>query len=71
MPLKKIKTCHFCVEQKQIDYKDAATLQKFLTPYKSIVAKKRTGNCALHQRKVTRAIKQARIMGLLPFIGGR
>ncbi|MAG11522.1 MAG: 30S ribosomal protein S18 [Parcubacteria group bacterium] len=71
MALKKTKVCHFCVNQKDIDYKDAATLQKFLTPYKSIVAKKRTGNCALHQRKVTKAIKQARIMGLLPFVGGR
>jgi len=71
MALKKHKVCHFCVNQTPIDYKDSTILQKFLTPYKSIVARKRTGNCALHQRKVTKAIKQARIMGLLPFIGGR
>lgn len=71
MPLKKQKECYFCVNQKAIDYKDAPLLQKYLTPYKSIVARKRTGTCALHQRKVARAVKQARIMGLLPFIGGR
>lgn len=71
MALKKSKECYFCANQKGVDYKDATNLQKFLTPYKSIVARKRTGTCALHQRKVARAIKQARVMGLLPFIGGR
>ena len=70
MTLKKHKECFFCANQKSIDYKDASVLQKYLTPYKSIVARKRTGTCALHQRKVSRAVKQARIMGLLPFIGG-
>ncbi len=59
------------MNQNTIDYKDTATLALHLTPYKSIVARKRMGTCALHQRKVARAIKQARIMGLLPFVGGR
>lgn len=71
MVVKKKKACQFCVNQSVIDYKDVATLQKYLTPYKTIVARKRTGVCALHQRKVSRAIKQARIMGMLPFVSGK
>lgn len=71
MTVKKKKMCHYCVNQRIVDYKDTQILQKFLTPYKTIVARKRTGVCSLHQRKISKAIKQARILGLLPFVGGQ
>jgi len=52
---------------KDIDYEDAAPLKKFLSSYGKIVPRRRSGVCAWHQRKLARAIKRARIVGLLPF----
>lgn len=51
-----------------IDYKDIELLKKFLTPSAKIMARKRTGVCAKSQRQLANAIKQARFMGLLPYI---
>jgi len=51
-----------------IDYKDAETLKKFLTPHARIQAGSRTGTSARFQRELSTAIKRARFMGLLPFI---
>ncbi len=63
------KVCHFCVNNlKEIDYKDVRTLQKFINTYKKILPRKRTGTCSKHQRKLSIAIKRARIMALLPFV---
>jgi small subunit ribosomal protein S18 len=51
-----------------IDYKDVSVLKKFLNPNGRILASKRTGVCAKNQRLLSSAIKQARFMGLLPYI---
>ncbi|MCG0277654.1 MAG: 30S ribosomal protein S18 [Thermanaeromonas sp.] len=51
----------------QVDYKDVNRLRKFLTERGKIIPRRITGNCARHQRQLTRAIKRARIMALLPF----
>jgi len=60
--------CRFCREHKSyIDYKDIETLSKLLTNRGKIFSRKRSGNCAGCQRKVKRAIKRARFIGLLPF----
>jgi small subunit ribosomal protein S18 len=68
----KDKNCYFCVNNvMEIDYKDINTLQKFVNVYKKILPTKRTGLCSWHQRKLAQAIKRARIMALLPFMGGR
>ena len=65
----KEKRCHFCVHNvKAIDYKDGQTLRRFVSSYMKIAPRRRSGLCALHQRKVSRAIKQARIAGLLAFV---
>lgn len=62
------KFCHFCVNNVQfIDYTDVASLNRFLSSYGKIVPRRRSGVCAWHQRKLARAIKRARIVGLLPF----
>jgi len=59
--------CYFCQKGiKEIDYKETELLRKFISGLAKIRAKKRTGTCSLHQRKVARAIKRARHLGLLP-----
>jgi len=61
--------CHFSVNNiKDIDYKDVETLKKFTNPHARILTRKRTGVCAKHQRNLSRAIKRARFMGLMPYI---
>ncbi len=63
------KYCKFC-EQKldDIDYKDVETLSKYTSERGKILSRKMTGTCAYHQRKLTKAIKRARIMALMPFV---
>ncbi|MFH1254901.1 MAG: 30S ribosomal protein S18 [bacterium] len=66
--IKKEKQCFFCVNNiKDIDYKDANLLRRFINSYGKIFPKKRTGTCSKHQRKLAIAIKRARIMAILPF----
>lgn len=63
------KMCYFCTNNiKEIDYKDTSSLKRFISSYGKIVPKKRFNVCARHQRKLSIAIKRARIMGLLPFL---
>lgn len=65
----KQKQCYFCINKnKGVDFKDTQTLRRFTSSYMKIVPRRRNGLCALHQRKVARAIKQARIAGLLAFV---
>lgn len=59
---------HIDSTPKYLDYKNTAYLKQFLNPHGRMVAKKRSGVPAAHQRKVEEAVKQARFMGLLPFI---
>jgi len=61
--------CYFCQRNiKEIDFKDTETLRRFISGLGKIRAKKRTGVCASHQRKLAKAIKRARILGLLPYV---
>lgn len=65
----KVKNCYICKNNiTDIDYKDTDLLKRFTSAYGKIVPKKRSGACSKHQRPVTAAIKQARIMGFLPFV---
>ncbi|MFH1462119.1 MAG: 30S ribosomal protein S18 [bacterium] len=58
--------CYFCQRNiKQIDFKDTYLLRRFLSGSGKIKPKKRTGVCSSHQRKISRAIKRARHLGLL------
>ena len=66
--MRRRKVCQFCAEKtKEIDYKDVETLKKFVTERGKILPKRITGTCAMHQREVTKAIKRARIVALLPY----
>ncbi len=65
---KQKKMCFYCVNQHEVDYTAVHTLRRFLSSYMKIAQRRRSGLCALHQRKVARAIKQARQMSLLPYV---
>ena len=63
------KVCHFCVDRvEEIDYKDIAKLRKFVSERAKILPRRATGTCAKHQRELAVAIKNARFMGLLPYV---
>lgn len=67
--VKKDKQCYFCAHNiRTIDYKDAETLRRFISSYMRILPGKKMGTCSWHQRKLTTAVKRARVMALLPFI---
>jgi small subunit ribosomal protein S18 len=51
----------------RVDYKDVLTLQKLCTSQGRLFSRKRSGNCAAHQRMVKKAVKQARYIGLLNY----
>ncbi len=51
------------------DFKDVRTLQRLTTPQGKLFSRKRSGTCATHQRQVKRAVKRARFMALLPYVG--
>lgn len=68
LPTQEKRQCFFCMKNfDHIDYKDTDTLRRFISSYSKIVPRKRSGVCAKHQRKLSNAIKRARIMALLPF----
>lgn len=63
----KPKACPFCKEKIEIDYKDTARLQRYMSSRAMIEGRRRTGACAKHQRQLARAIKRARFLALLPY----
>ncbi|MFP4362580.1 MAG: 30S ribosomal protein S18 [Spirochaetia bacterium] len=65
----KKKVCKFCKQNLTIDYKDPNTLKRFTTDRGKILPRRITGTCAKHQRKLAVAIKRARVLAFLPFIG--
>ena len=48
---------------------DVPTLKKLCTSQGKLFSRKRSGNCAAFQRAVKDAIKRARFMSLLPYVG--
>lgn len=67
--MRKKKVCQFCADKAEdIDYKDVEKLKKYISERGKILPKRLTGTCAIHQRAVTKAIKRARIVALLPYV---
>lgn len=63
------KVCRFCAEKvRDIDYKQIQVLRTFLSESGKILSSRVTGNCARHQRQLSRAIKCARNLALLPYV---
>ena len=66
---RKKKVCQFCREKTDfIDYKDVGVLRKYVSDRGKIRARRVSGACAAHQRKLATAIKNAREMALLPYV---
>jgi len=62
--------CRFCRSgAPPVDYKDLGTLQKLCTNQGKLFSRKRSGNCAQHQHDVKAAVKVARRLALLPYVG--
>lgn len=66
---KRKKVCYFTANGiEHIDYKDVELLKKFISERGKILPRRVTGTKAKYQRKLTTAIKRARIVALLPFV---
>ena len=64
------RVCQFCTDRNAvIDYKQAEVLRRLITEDGKIRPRRQTGTCAHHQRELARAIKRARHLALLPFVG--
>jgi len=64
------KVCRFCADSSLvIDYKDPKSLKYFITERGKILPRRISGSCAKHQRALTHAIKRARTIALLPYVG--
>ncbi|RMD77640.1 30S ribosomal protein S18 [Candidatus Dojkabacteria bacterium] len=61
------KDCPFNGNPSLIDYKDVATLKKYISTRGRIFPRSKTGVSAICQRKLALSIKRARYIGLLPF----
>ena len=64
------KICQFCADKNlKIDYKASNMLRRFVSEDGKIRPRRQTGTCALHQRELARAVKRARHIALLPYVG--
>ncbi len=64
------KICRFCADSSLvIDYKDPGMLKYFITERGKIIPRRISGTCARHQRRLAVAIKRARKIALLPYVG--
>ncbi|HEY8911461.1 MAG TPA: 30S ribosomal protein S18 [Desulfosporosinus sp.] len=62
------RVCSFCVDKVvSMDYKETHKVRKYVTDRGKILPRRISGNCAMHQRQVTLAIKRARSIALLPY----
>ena len=66
--------CRFCTKEgcprpAFVDYKDVGTLRKMCPGQGKMFSRKRSGNCAAFQRAVKDAVKRARVLALLPYVG--
>ena len=64
------KVCRFCADTSlAINYKTPRALRYFITERGKIIPRRISGTCAKHQRSLTQAIKRARTIALLPYVG--
>ncbi|MEW6410860.1 MAG: 30S ribosomal protein S18 [Candidatus Zixiibacteriota bacterium] len=62
------KICRFCENKiNYVNYKDERILKRFTNERGKIIPRRISGNCAMHQRKVTTAIKRGRILAIVAF----
>jgi small subunit ribosomal protein S18 len=64
------KSCQYCRDKVEfVDYKDIGTLRKFISDRGKIRSRRITGACRRHQNQIARAVKRARELALLPYVG--
>jgi small subunit ribosomal protein S18 len=64
------RVCRFCSEKMDyIDFKDVSLLQSYVPERGRILPRRITGTCAWHQRKLSTALKKARIAALISYVG--
>lgn len=62
------KYCKFTEEGiEEVDYKDVELLKDFITETGKIVPSRITGTKARYQRQLSKAVKRARFLALLPY----
>ncbi len=62
------KMCRFCLDKNlKVNYRDIQVLGNYITERGKILPRRITGTCSKHQRDISRAIKRARILSVLPF----
>lgn len=62
------RQCAFCAAKKDPSYTDSAVLKRYMSDRSRIYPKAKTGLCAKHQRYLSKEIKHARHLALLPFV---
>jgi len=66
----KRKSCYFCREKiEEVDYKNYNQLRRFASEKGKIRSRRITGACRRHQEQIAVAVKRAREMALLPYVG--
>ena len=64
------KPCPYCKEKiEQVDYKDTSALRRFISERGKIRSRRITGACRRHQSQIARAVKRARELSLLHYVG--
>ena len=64
------KPCPYCRDKiEQVDYKDVGALRRFVSDRGKIRSRRITGACRRHQNQIARAVKRARELALLPYVG--
>ena len=66
--LKKRKSCPFSSSKDKIDYKDIKILTKFISERGKIIPSRISAVSSKKQRELSRAIKRARYIGLMPYV---
>ena len=65
------RNCYFCREKiEDVDYKVIHVLKRFVSERGKIRSRRITGACRRHQNQISTAVKRAREMALLPYVGG-
>ena len=64
------KPCPYCKDKiEQVDYKDVTALRRFVSERGKIRSRRITGACRRHQNQIATAVKRAREIALLPYVG--
>jgi small subunit ribosomal protein S18 len=64
------KPCPYCRDKvEQVDYKDVGSLRRFVSDKGKIRSRRITGACRRHQSQIARAVKRARELSLLHYVG--